>query len=95
MLKIESPRIGVYKSMKRPTDSSLACSRRLKFGMRHKVRAAGKKNKEGEVERGGNLPLLGSTLAVFNFFSHLFVLSTETERLEQAYTAQLTWVMTI
>ena len=60
--------------------------------MRHKFRAAGKKNKEGKVERGGNLPLLGSTHAVFNFFSHLFVLSTETERLEQAYTAQLTWV---
>ena len=63
--------------------------------MRHKVRAAGKKNKEGKVERGGNLPLLGSTHAVFNFFSHLFVLSTEIERLEQAYTAQLTWVMSI
>ena len=37
--------------------------------MRHKVRAAGKKNKEGEVERGGNLPLLGSTHAVFLFTS--------------------------
>ena len=37
--------------------------------MRHKVRAAGKKNKEGEVERGGNLPLLGSTHVVFLFTS--------------------------
>ena len=45
------------------------------------------------MERGGNLPLLGSTHAVFNFSSHLFVLSTETERLEQAYTALLTWVI--
>ena len=26
------------------------------------------------------------------FFSHLFVLSPGTERLEKAYTAQLTWV---
>ena len=50
-------------------DSALACSRRLKFGMRHKVGAAGEKNKEGEVERGVNLPLLCSTHAVFLFTS--------------------------
>ena len=88
MLKIESPRV-----IDEAVDSALACFRRLKLGMRHKVRAAEKKIRRERWREEGTF--LCSTQPTLFFFSHLFVLSPETERLEQAYTAQLTWAMAI
>ena len=67
MLKIESPRIGVINRWSGRFSSSLFQA--FKIWNAAQSQSGGEKNKEGEVERGGNLPLLGSTHAVFLFTS--------------------------
>ena len=87
--EISAPSPGRNKPPPRILGGSLliACSRRSDSGVRREGRER-EKNKEEKRERGGNAflrshPSPAHSVVFFFFFSHLFVVSPRSERLEQ------------